>query len=294
MFAAIWQGPPERLALDPEIHQGLRRKNQPGLVCSSTDYKGLGGFFYLPLWYGPNLECQFSPAPLGSISASFPFFFFVHISLRQTFAFLCFVFPFSIFGFCSSTCTFPADTFCFSFPCKTLTQRRHGTPLPCIKRTSDLHRLNIPRSVSAPVASGWTMERWPSSVFQPRQGAETTKTRFIPGHKNCTGCLFIQKKRHSRTTTSCLVQRKHTALKQKKGRGRNFQQKQELLRKVILLRLRRLSVCLKHFVLPRSRVLISPCFEETEKNPATREGLGLIFREWVNMWKWGKHFRQFV
>lgn len=46
-------GPPKRLALDPQLHQGLRRKNQPGLVCSSTDYKSLGDFFYLPLWYGP-------------------------------------------------------------------------------------------------------------------------------------------------------------------------------------------------------------------------------------------------
>lgn len=62
--------------------------------------------------------------------------------------------------------------------------------------------------------------------------------------------------------------------------GQEFPGEQELLRKVILLRLRHLSVCLKHFVLPRSRVLISLCFEDEEKkNPATREGLGLIFSE---------------
>lgn len=93
-------GPPERLALDPKIHQGLRRKNQPGLVCSSTDYKGLGGFFYLPLWYGPNRECQFSPVLLGSPSALI-FLFLLTPPLCQTSAFLCFVFPFS------SCCRFP-------------------------------------------------------------------------------------------------------------------------------------------------------------------------------------------
>lgn len=66
--------------------------------------------------------------------------------------------------------------------------------------------------------------------------------------------------------------------KQIKKAGQEFPGKQELLRKVILLHLRRLSVCLKHFVPPRSRVLISLCFEEKE-NPATREGLQLIFSE---------------
>lgn len=66
--------------------------------------------------------------------------------------------------------------------------------------------------------------------------------------------------------------------KQIQEAGQEFPGKQELLRKVLLLRLRRLSVCLKHFVPPCSRVLISPRFEGKE-NPATREGLELIFSE---------------
>lgn len=61
-------GPPERLVLVPKIHQGLRRKIEPCLVCSSADYKGLRGFFYLLLWFGPNHECQDSPVQLGIAS----------------------------------------------------------------------------------------------------------------------------------------------------------------------------------------------------------------------------------
>lgn len=89
-------GPPERLALDPKLHQGLRRKNQPGLVCSSTDYKGLGGFFYLPLWYGPNHGCQFSPLLLGSPSAFIFFLFLLTPPVCQTSAFFSFVFHFHL------------------------------------------------------------------------------------------------------------------------------------------------------------------------------------------------------
>ena len=85
--------PTERLALDPKLHQGLRRKNQPGLVCSSTDYKGLGGFFYLPLWYGPNHGCQFSPLQLGSPSAFN--LCFTHPSSVPDLCFLLFYFSFS-------------------------------------------------------------------------------------------------------------------------------------------------------------------------------------------------------
>lgn len=84
-------GPRERLALDPKLNQGLRRKNQPGLVCSSTDYKGLGGFFYLPPWYGPNHGCQFSPLLLGRPPA-FIFLFLFSTPLCQTYAVFCFLF----------------------------------------------------------------------------------------------------------------------------------------------------------------------------------------------------------
>lgn len=91
-------GPPERLALDPKLHQGLRRKNQLGLVCSSTDYKGLGGFFYLPLWFGPNHGCQFPPLLLGSPPA-FIFLFLHTPPLCQTFLF-CFSFSSGGFSLC--------------------------------------------------------------------------------------------------------------------------------------------------------------------------------------------------
>lgn len=103
-------GRPERLALDPKLHQGLRRKNQPSLVCSSTDYKGLGGFFYLPLWYGPNHGCQFSPVLLGSPSA---FIFCFYSSLLCARLLLSFVLFFIFILWLLSMCTFTSDTFAF-------------------------------------------------------------------------------------------------------------------------------------------------------------------------------------
>lgn len=101
-------GIPERLALDPKLNQGLRRKNQPGLVCSSTDYKGLGGFFYLPLWYGPNHGCQFSPLVLGILSA---YIFSSYSLLFCARLLLCFVFILRL----PSVCTFISDTFMLCF-----------------------------------------------------------------------------------------------------------------------------------------------------------------------------------
>ena len=89
-------GSPERLAVDPKLNQGLRRKNQLGLVCSSTDYKGSGDFFYLLLWYRPNHGCQFSPLLPGSPS-TFSFCFYLPSSVPD-FCFVWFCFSFSSCG----------------------------------------------------------------------------------------------------------------------------------------------------------------------------------------------------
>lgn len=146
MFAAIWQGLLKDSRWTPKSTKGLRRKNQPGLVCSSTDYKGLGGFFYLPLWYGPNHGCQFSPALLGSHSAFIFFFFFLHTSpLCQTSAFLCFVFHFHL-GFALHV-YISIWHLLFSVPIL-VTDRKHRTLLFSIKRMLYFYRLIILSTVA--------------------------------------------------------------------------------------------------------------------------------------------------
>lgn len=56
--------PPERLVLDPNLHQGLRRKTSWALSVPLLITR-LRGFFHLFLWSGPNHGCQFSPLLLG-------------------------------------------------------------------------------------------------------------------------------------------------------------------------------------------------------------------------------------
>lgn len=88
-------------------------------------------------------------------------------------------------------------------------------PLPCIKRTIDFHRLNIPRTVSAtpatPVGSVWT-----NGTMTVPHGSASSEGR---DHKNLLYTqaqelhwLVIYTEKESCMITSCLLQSRHTAL----------------------------------------------------------------------------------
>lgn len=201
------------------------------------------------------------------------FSFFAHFSQPD----FCFpLFCFSIFNlwFCFSTCTFPADTFCFSFPCKKLTQSKHGVPLPCIKKDGRLPQ--IQHSSHCLLTSGICVSKWnydcPPHFSLVRGQIPQKAALYSVTRTALTGHLYRKTQSHDfrlpcaeQTRSSRPLSFNGKTNSNIKEASEEFPGKQELLRQVILLRLRRLSVCLKHFVLPRSRVLISLCFEEREK-----------------------------
>lgn len=126
----------------------------------------------------------------------FLLFFFLHISLSQTFAFLCFVFPFSIFGFASPRAHFQLTPSVSHSHVRGWHKASTGSRCLALKG----RLTSADETFLAPSPHQWDlcehMELWLPPMFQPRQRADTTKTCFILRHRKCTDWLYRKRQLH--------------------------------------------------------------------------------------------------